>query len=159
MTRKIVAAFVTLLCAGCSDGGDENPLDPGPGAFDPDFETSQAFFTQMSEPAVGLEDASPHGVVQIWYSINLQPATEMDTFEASEGSVAIKTQQYEDGAYTEILVMIKEAEETTPSRNDWRFEVRTAEGELVGPSDPDFCADCHNAFSDHGGLAGIGVSN
>jgi hypothetical protein len=163
MSRIFLLSLLSVsLTAGCADGGEEsaneNPLDEGPGQFEADFETNEQFFTQMTEPEIGL-DVSPHEKVRIWYSTNLLPAVDLEEFEAPFGTVAIKTQGYEDDEYTEILVMIKGKAGSSPQSGDWKFEVRTPEGDLVGPSDPDFCSECHNLFPKKGNLPGIVLSN
>lgn len=155
-----------VSCSGEADGADGGESDSaelarGPGAFDLEFASSDDFFTRMSAPAVGL-DSSPHGKVQIYYSKNLEAAVGLKEFVAPEGSVAIKTQDFDDsGDYGEILVMIKEAAGFNKEAMDWRFEVRRADGavKLEGTEDTEFCANCHRAFESVDGLAGIELEN
>ena len=54
---------------GCpSDGCPSDGCPTGQSGFDPNFETSPDFFTQMMGPVDG---GAVHGTVQIWYSTDL----------------------------------------------------------------------------------------
>lgn len=161
--KAVASVFLLTLTTACSEGNEEDSptseFDPGPGAFDPDFASSSDFFTQMSEPAEGL-DSSPHGVVQIYYSTNIEEAITLEEFVAPVGTVALKTQKYDDGDYGEILVMIKQEPGSLPETDDWLYEVRLANGdvEMSGPS-LSWCNDCHAAYEATDGLPGVGISN
>jgi hypothetical protein len=148
--------------AGCPSMGGAEAGCPssGPGAFKADFESSKMFFTNMSEPKVGL-DGSPHGVMRIHYSTNIQELIMKETFTAPTGTVAVKTQGYEAGEYKDILVMIKKAKGTLPDAGDWFFEVRDPEGKLVQGDQKElaFCAECHSHFPETDWLPGVGIEN
>jgi hypothetical protein len=131
-------------------------LDEGPGEFDPDFATSDAFFTRMAEPRVGLA-SSPHNVVQIFYSKNIEPVIEQDSFEAPPGTVAIKTQDSNDsGSIDTIMVMIKQEPGSSPETDDWLYQRRRANGNLDAEGSPalDFCVACHAGWPETDALAG-----
>jgi hypothetical protein len=167
--------------AGGSDGGGEagasggagasgDPaagLDPGPGGFDPDFESSPDFLTRMTEPMLGLTSLSPHRMVQIFYSQNLEPILGLSAFgPLPEGSVAIKKQDRdEDGVIDQIMVMVKQAAGTDPDALDWVFEqYDPGDFSLVSSSETDesfrsFCSGCHAGFVDTDGLRGTSLEN
>lgn len=166
-TIKALGGFTLLAFqAACSDSGDSDELpmstlNDGPGEFTTDFADSDEFFTQMSEPARGLA-ASPHGVVQIYYSNNMEPAIGEDTFIVPPGTVAIKTQKYDSaGDYGEILVMIKQEAGSLPESDDWLYEVRDKNGDVQasGDSSVKFCNDCHRGYKEMGSLPGFVVMN
>ncbi len=141
---------VAPLLAGCAG---EPPREPGPGAFDPDFETSADFFTQMDGPT---DAGSVHGEMQIWYSVNLRDLLVEEKFAAPEGSVAIKRQTEPSGAVV-YNAMVRLADGDSPDGEDWRWEQRddaltvTLEG-AVG-----FCVDCHVGYPDRDLLAGTEI--
>ena len=165
MTQAWLALVLTTLAIGCgssSDVADPAPtLEPGPGAYAADFRDSGAFFTRMSEPRKGLA-SSPHGIVQIFYSNNLLPATGRTELEAPEGTVAIKPQdQNGDGKIDTIQVMIKKAKGYDDFSHDWLFERYFGDGRLdvsAGPS-LNFCGKCHNGFGETSELAGTSLAN
>lgn len=166
--KTIACSLIFLSAVACSDddsGGEANApsLSPGPGVFSLDFATSSSFFTRMSAPAPAGE-GSPHGVMRMHYSTNMQDAVDLTAFTAPEGTIAIKTQGYDDAAenYTQILVMTKLAAGASPETNDWLYEMRDAEGNVMassGDGDELMCHSCHSAFADVDGLSGLPVSN
>ncbi len=155
---------VSLLVTACGADKSSNTgpvLAPGPGAFDPTFATSDAFFTRMSKPAKGLS-SSPHNIVQIFYSNDLEPAVGLDHFDAPVGSVAIKTQdQNGDGKIDNIMAMVKQAPGSLPDNGDWLFERYFADGTLDVSGGPTlgFCWSCHSSWPDTSNLAGTSLSN
>lgn len=139
-------------------GGAPPMLEDGPGAFDPDFETSDDFFTRTSGRVEGLS-VSPHGEVQIWYSTNIESVIDDPMFTAPEGTVAIKTQDRDGvGEVQNIMVMIKLAEGADPDRGDWLYEQRSATGKLQGEN-PGFCKDCHNQWPETDRLRGMSLKD
>jgi hypothetical protein len=139
-------------CAGDGGGADSGAAavgEPGPGAFDPDFETSGAFFTQMAGP---VEGGTVHGTVQIWYSANLREGLEAGgPFVAPVGSVAIKVQ---DNGAPAITAMVKREAGFDPDDADWSYEQRDADGALTNEGALPFCIDCHSGFADTDYLGG-----
>lgn len=173
----IAALTVPIVLAGCGDSaadgaGSDGSMseggapgvvgEPGPGEFDPDFETSEDFFTLMTEPMPGLT-VSPHGVIQIYYSANLEPLLEAEEFEAPDGSVAIKVQDRDgDDEVDNIMVMIKREAGFDSDTRDWLYEQYSASGNLQtsgGGTLQPFCSGCHNDFPDKGELAGTELEN
>ena len=164
----MLAALIWGALPGCggSDGGSadddgttEPPiqLDPGPGGFAMDFATSDDFFTQMEARRLGLPDDSPHRQIQIWYSSNLKPAVSRSTFDAPEGTTAIKVQDRNgSGSPTNILVMTKLADGESPVTNDWCYEVRNATGDFQSGCEQnmDYCHGCHQAWPETSNLVG-----
>jgi len=151
-----------LVACGASNEAPSGPvLEPGPGAFAEDFATSGAFFTRMRERRKGLS-SSPHGLVQIFYSNNLQPAVGGNPFDAPEGTVAIKAQDHDaNGSVDTIQVMIKKSKGYDDFTHDWSFERRFADGTLEVADTPtlDFCHECHNGFTRTSELAGTALAN
>jgi hypothetical protein len=140
-------------------------LEPGPGAFDPAFTTSAAFFTRMSAPARGLA-SSPHGgkigVVQIFYSKNIESVITASALDAPLGTVAVKTQDPDgDGTINNIMVMIKKAPGFDAAAGDWLYERYAADGTLdvSGGAKLAFCSTCHNGYSATSQLAGTSLAN
>lgn len=154
--------------AGGGSGGEAAvTLSPGPGGFDPDFETSPDFVTRMSEPMIGLSSLSPHQIVQIFYSTNIEPILGEDAFgPLPEGTVAIKKQDRDDdGIFDQLMVMVKKAPGTDPDLDDWVFEqYDPSDGSLVSSSETsdsfrDFCSGCHVDFSATDWLRGTSLEN
>lgn len=147
-----------------SEGGAPGIItgEPGPGAFDPGFETSDDFFTRMTEAMPGLT-VSPHGVVQIYYSANLEPLLDEEEFEVPEGSVAIKVQDRDgDDKVDNIMVMVKKEAGFDPDTRDWLYEQYSPSGALqYSGTDTlqSFCSDCHNGYPKKGELAGTELEN
>ena len=141
-------------------------LEEGPGAFDPNFETSSEFVTRMPELAPGLPD-SPHMDVQIYYSRNIEPVLGSEAFEPlPQGTVAIKKQDRTgDGTVDQLMVMIKKPPGTDADRGDWSWEQRDPTSfEIVSaseadPSFRDFCANCHVGFDRTDWLAGTTLAD
>lgn len=170
-----IACVGSLFVVGCGseeDGGNgvdpQMPaLDPGPGAFAMDFETSGEFVSAMSE--IGPSDASnsPHGDIRIWYSANIESLLGLGAFSAvPEGTVAIKEQDQTDppdGEPDQLMIMIKLAAGSSPETGDWLFEQRDPmTGDLVTSSDDDAafrstCNGCHQGFPATDRLAGMQV--
>jgi hypothetical protein len=170
MARGFACLVLCLASVGCSgnDSKDEkmgsrlgSDLPEGPGAFLADFDSSSDFFTRMAAPAPGLE-TSPHGVVQIFYSANIEPVIAAESFVVPKGTVAIKTQdQSDDGVTDNIMVMIKLGPGEGASSGDWLFERYWGDGTLdvSGGSSLGFCASCHNAFPETDGLGGTTLND
>ena len=147
-TARLLAG-VALAVGGCVDGPGEPSIggEPGPGAFEPSYATSDAFFTRMAGP---VEGESVHGTVQIWYSTNLEPLLGAP-FVAPEGTVAIKAQ---DNGQPALTVMIKEAAGFDPENGDWSYEQRSADGALTNAGALPACIACHAGWPETDHLAG-----
>ncbi len=157
---------------GLSDGGGSaggstgSALDTGPGEFQSDFESSPTFVTRMREPMRGLA-SSPHQIVQIFYSSNIESLLGREAFDpVPEGTVAIKKQDRNgDGVIDQIMIMLKRPPGTDPPGGDWVFEQRDPNDyHLVSSSDDnatfrDFCAGCHSGFPSTDWLSGTSLSN
>lgn len=168
LPRPALSILALLTAAACGPTGAEDPdgadttLEPGPGAFVADVETSPDFVTLMAGPVQG---DSPHGRVQIWYSRNAESLLELTTFTAPVGTVAIKSSVDADGVVQNYTVMIKEEAGFDAEHGDWRYEMRTPAGEIA--NDPDsgmpmsgaitMCIDCHQASAGTDFLAGTGL--
>jgi hypothetical protein len=116
--------------------------EAGPGAFDPLFETSVAFFTRMST----TEDSNIHYQQRTWYSQNLADFPRQGPFIAPEGSVAIKTEATDEGEHFTTMVMVKREPGYDPEGNDWYYEVRNPDGSLdesPAPGRIGLCRGCH----------------
>ncbi len=154
-------AVILLLGCGSDDSSDATTspkLEDGPGAFTLDYATSEAFFTQMTAPRKGLS-ASPHNIVQIFYSKNIQPVITKTTLSSvPTGTVAIKIQDFDgDGTQDMILDMVKQAPGFDPDFGDWLYERHNLDGTVVSSSADSFCIDCHSTFSQTDYLAGTSV--
>ncbi len=170
MLRKLTVSVLCCCAIGCSesDANDQGPttrlgadLPAGPAAFDPDFAASTDFFSRMSAPRKGLS-TSPHGVVRIWYSANIEPVIAEAAFVVPVGTVAIKTQdQNDDDQVDNIMVMIKQAPGSSPKTSDWLFERYFGDASLdvSGGATLGFCASCHNGFSETAELGGTTLSD
>lgn len=160
MTKFSLMLLPALLSIACASDDKAASLETGPGAFAASFETSEDFVTRTSTPGEGLS-SSPHGVMRIWYSANIETVlgVERASFQAPEGTVAIKTQGYEGDEYSTILVMVKDSTNDDADSLGWTYEVRNAAGEKTGPDDPSMCSGCHVAFEDNDGLPGLDVMN
>jgi hypothetical protein len=114
------------------------------------------------EPMQGLT-VSPHGVVQIYYSANLEALIGSGSFAAPEGSVAIKVQDREgDDEIDNIMVMVKREAGFDSATRDWLYEQYSPDAELQtsgGNSLQDFCSGCHNDYAATGELAGTELEN
>jgi hypothetical protein len=154
--------MASIGCGSSSVAPADGPaLESGPGAFAANYAASGDFFTRMTEPRKGLS-SSPHGVVQIFYSNNFEPAIGSVRFEASPGTVAIKAQdQNDDGQIDTIQVMIKKDKGYDDLTHDWLFERYFANGTLdvSGGSTLNFCHECHNGFAQTSELAGTTLAN
>jgi hypothetical protein len=130
------------------------PLAPGPGAFQPDFATSPDFFTRMTRLEKG-RSGSPHNLVRIYYSKNLEPAVDLSSFDAPVGTVAIKEQDRDgEGGIDNVLDMVKQPTSYDPANHDWLYEVRAPDGTLQESGKNSFCIGCHQGFSATDYLAG-----
>jgi hypothetical protein len=160
----ITAAAVTSACGSGNEGGSRDgttgaDAEPGPGAYQTDYEASEAFFTRMSEPA---NSGSVHGSVRIWYSANVMDLPPMGPFVAPEGTVAIKNEYDASNDVFVKVVMIKKPAGYDPSNNDWYYEARNADDTLANdpvPGKPSLCIDCHRAAEDTDYLQGFSLSN
>ena len=127
----------------------------GPGAFAEDWQTSPDFFTAMAAP---IDGGSVHGVVQIWYSTNIQAWVESEkaAFTAPDGTVSIKTVN----GGKEVMTMIKVAG-SDPANNDWFYERRagTAPYAVIDDNQANMggCIKCHAGFAATDYLGGIGL--
>ncbi len=140
-------------------GAQSDANSQGPGRFDPDFRTSDAFFTLADDLKPALP-GSPHGHVRIYYSSNLRLVADEEEFSAPVGSVAIKDQDVDnDGTVDVVMVMIKGAPGSDEDTRDWVYQRRSPSGKLQDEGAPtlDFCADCHNGFAATDGLRGFGL--
>ncbi|MGE0325068.1 MAG: cytochrome P460 family protein [Polyangiaceae bacterium] len=166
-----VSGALGVACSSESDSESGEPvvLEPGPG-FSADFETSDQFFTRMTSPMEGFPNppaSSPHRIVQIYYSKNIEPIISKSSFdELPEGSVAIKKQDRdEDGTVDQVMVMVKGARGSDPSTRDWVFEQHDpSDYSLVSSSATDagfkeFCSGCHVNFEKTDWLRGTSLKN
>jgi hypothetical protein len=151
--------------AGAAQVG-EPALADGPGSADAGFEHSPLFLTHMRQAMTGLP-SSPHGIVQIFYSSNIEPILGRASFAAlPTGTLALKKQDRDgDGVVDQIMVMVKRPAGTQPDYGDWTWEQRDpATFDLVTSSVTDsgfgdFCAGCHRGFPATDWLAGTALSN
>lgn len=159
----IVAAVSLAACSAASpssappDGGVAvSDAGPGPGAFAADYATSPRFFTQMKARRKGLA-SSPHDLVRIYYSKNIEPLVGLASFVAPDGTVAIKEQDMNgDGTVDALKVMIKKPG-TDPQNGDWFYEDRAPDGTLNASGKIDFCVGCHVDFPATSELAGVSL--
>jgi hypothetical protein len=127
----------------------------GPGQFKADFRTSGEFFTLMSGMKQGR---SPHGMVQVWYSNDLEDLIGRPSFTAPVGAVSIKP--YEAGATKGLAVMVKKEPGYDPENGDWLYEMRSADGAVQSRGGKPMsgkiamCIGCHVAAADKDYLAG-----
>lgn len=157
MSARYACVSFLLLAACGSDAGETGepertppekmPLEDGPGAFDPDFETSAAFFSRTDGLVTSLPE-SPHTLVRIFYSRNVEPIIDDTAFEAPVGTVAIKQQDRDqDGSIDNVLAMIKRPAGFDSENGDWLYEQRSAAGSLEVSGKTPFCIDCHRDFA------------
>ena len=147
-------------------GEAEQVLADGPGSADAGFETSPLFLTRMRQPMKGLA-SSPHGIVQIFYSNNIEAVLGRDHFPAlPTGTIALKKQDRDgNGTVDQIMVMLKQPPGTQPKYGDWIYEQRDptsfalVSSSATTSSFGDFCAGCHREFSATDGLAGSSLSD
>ncbi len=100
--------------------------------------------------------SSPHDLVQIYYSKNIEPLVTLPTFVAPEGTVAIKVQDMDgDGNVDALKVMIKKPAGFDPQNGDWSYEDRTPDGALNAAGKIDFCIGCHVGFPATSELPGV----
>ena len=114
----------------------------------------------MEDPEPG---ASPHGEVQIWYSQNIRELIlSGETFDnVPVGTVAIKEGASENSVVDTVTVMIKREAGYDPDNNNWEYEKRGAdaqllknpEGEPIKGTVPG-CIGCHVAASRYDFLGG-----
>ncbi len=149
-----------------ASGADTGQLSEGPGEVAPDFASSPDFVTRVAGLGMGLS-GSPHQLVQIYYSANIEPILAADSFGAvPQGTVAVKLQSRDgDEVVDQVMLMIKKAPGTDPEHGDWVWEQRRpATLELVSSSERtasfrDFCAGCHAGFTATDWLAGTSLAD
>lgn len=137
------------------------PLGNGPGDVDPDFASSPDFVTRMARLRIGLS-SSPHQLIQIYYSANIEPILAAESFgPLPEGTVAAKLQSRDgDDVVDQVMLMIKKAPGSDPDHGDWVWEQRRPDTlELVSSSETsasfrNFCSGCHAGFTATDWLAG-----
>lgn len=147
-------------------GAAEPALADGPGSAEVGFESSPSFVTRMRKPMVGLP-SSPHGIVQIFYSSNIEPILGKESFSVlPRGTISLKKQDRDgDGTVDQIMVMVKDPAASSAEYGEWVFEQRDPTTlELVTSSAKDsafgdFCAGCHRDFPATDWLGGTGLSN
>jgi hypothetical protein len=140
------------VCVGTQQGS------AGPGAFDPTYATSSAFFSRMH--SLSEDGTSIHGGTQIWYSCNLHGLLDDTVLDVPEGSVAIKVQdQNRDGSPDGMRVMIKHQAGFDPAHGDYAYEARAADGTDPTDGGPSFCFGCHQGYAQTGYLAGTSIIN
>jgi hypothetical protein len=163
MSRWSVAILMAgVLLVGCGDddkGTNAAPgPEPGPGAYQADYRTSSAFYTLMSGMKPGN---SPHGRVQIWYSVNVRELLSQSTFRAPPGTVSIKPYDMDaDGVEDGVAVMVKKESGYDPTHGDWYYEMRGTNGSLMADPAPGpiaMCVGCHAAASAKDYLAGTAL--
>ncbi len=136
--------------------GAETPR--GPGAFDPDYETSSEFFTRIEQPM----PSNIHAMQRTWYSSNLADLPLTGPFTVSEGSVAIKAEYNADGNNFTTVVMIKREAGYDPDGNDWYYEVRNPDGSQADSPAPGriaLCSGCHKDGAETDFLLGFDLAN
>lgn len=125
-------------------GGSSGTGHSGTEGYVDDYEDSDAFFTFMKGMVKG---DSPHGTVQVWYSAKAKEDIENKNYPVPEGTVSIKpSDQDHDGTVDVIAVMVKKGEDYDPENNNWYYEMRNAEGELLDEPPAgriQSCIDCH----------------
>lgn len=132
--------------------------DPGPGAFDPDYETSDAFFTRMSTSV----PSQIHAQQRTWYSSNISDLPRTGPFTVPEGTVAIKAEYDQAGDNFITVVMIKREAGYDPDGNDWYYEGREPDGSLASsptPGPAGLCKGCHSGGADTDFLLGFDLEN
>src|SRR5438876_5109546 len=147
-------------------GIDAEQLGEGPGEVGPDFASSPDFVTRMAGLRVGLS-GSPHQLVQIYYSANIEPILAADSFgPLPEGTLAVKLQSRDgDEVVDQVMLMIKKAPGTDPDHGDWVWEQRRpATLELVSSSETsgsfrNFCSGCHAGFAATDWLAATSLAD
>ncbi len=140
------------------DENADGELPMGPGAFDPDYETSSEFFTRIEEPM----PSNIHAMQRTWYSSNLADLPLTGPFTVPEGSVAIKAEYDADGNNFTTVVMIKREAGYDPDGNDWYYEVRNPDGSQADSPAPGrvaLCSGCHKDGADTDFLLGFDREN
>ena len=170
MRAYVVTASLSILALGCANASDATgsssgsaescasatPGSKGPGAFDPDYKSSTAFFTQMS--GLNHDGTSVHGATQIWYSCNLHGILDEAPLQVPEGTVAIKVQdRNKDGVVESMRVMVKHAKGYAPMYGDFSFEARDPDGSNPKAQSGNFCFGCHQGYPETGYLAGTHI--
>ena len=162
----IIFIAATIVSACGSDDEDEKDTTPksenlGPGSLADDYATSDNFFTPTSD-FVATE--APHNLVRIWYSSNLSDLIPQGEFTAPVGTVSVK--QFFPGGEVDgeavVVVMIKKQKGYDPDNNDWYFERRSPDGEVVAQGkgeEVSGCQGCHSKYSISDFLAGTSVKD
>ena len=141
-------------------------LPDGPGVVATDFASSPDFVTRMKGLRLGLP-SSPHQLVQIYYSANMEPVLGTDAFDPlPPGTVAVKQQSRDgDDVVDQVMIMIKQPPGTDPDHGDWIWEQRKPTTlALVSSSETstsfrDFCSGCHSAYTATDWLAGTSLAD
>jgi len=132
--------------------------DPGPGAFDPDYQTSDAFFTRLATPLA----SRIHAQQRTWFSVNIADLPPEGPFTVPEGTVAIKAEYDADGTNFVTVVMVKREAGYDPDGNDWYYEAREPDGTLASsptPGPASLCKSCHADGADTDFLLGFNLEN
>lgn len=151
------ATCMTAQCHACPESptgndddsvtdDDDSALSNGPGGFDPDYKTSSDFFTLME----GLKAGAFNARVWIYYSSNVLPIIETDSFLVPEGTTSIQEVDDDGDDVVDFLsVMVKMDENYDPENNNWYYEVRDPDGTLrsiPAPGKIQVCIQCHEDF-------------
>lgn len=129
----------------------------GPGAFDPNYATSDNFFTLMTSPVLGT---SPHAESQIWYSMNILRLIDLDSFTVPIGTTTIK--EFDNDGTPGLdgrVVMVKQMPGYDPANNDWYYELRDPSNNVLNSGAIGTCINCHVGWSDTDYLAGTEIRN
>lgn len=147
-------------------GSGVEQLGNGPGEMSSDFASSPDFVTRMTGLRIGLA-SSPHQLIQIYYSTNIEPILAADSFgPLPVGTVAAKLQSRDgDDVVDQIMLMIKKAPGSDLDHGDWVWEQRQPDTlELVSSSETSasfrtFCSGCHAGFTATDWLAGTSLAD
>ncbi len=136
------------------DDDDDTTLPNGPGGFDQNYRSSSDFFTMMD----GLNAGNFNAQVWIWYSSNIEPIIDQDSFEVPEGTTSIQEVDTDaDDILDSLTIMVKMGNDYDPENNNWYYEVRDPDGTLRNippPGKIQICIECHKDFPATDFLAG-----
>jgi hypothetical protein len=164
--KTVLILAVVSACGKTSDdkkspdmemSSDIVKTEEGPGAFTPDYETSDSFFTMTP----GIYDGdSPHGRVRIWYSKNIETLIQQESYDVPVGTVSVKQGYFdENDQYEKIVTMIKKAPGYDSEHKDWEYEVRTPNGSVEKNGKLSGCISCHSHAPETDYLMGTKVAN
>jgi hypothetical protein len=106
---------------------------------------------------------SPHGTQQTWYSTNIEPVIDANSFQAPVGTVSIKRFDMDaDGTDDGLAVMIKREPGYDSANGDWYYDMRMLDGTIMADNalcrgKIAMCIDCHQGASATDYLAGTKV--